>query len=55
MYIIASRLAVAGGRAPGAGWRIVGSRGGGALFHPTKSPHGTSTPLSACDMGVMKV
>jgi photosystem II stability/assembly factor-like uncharacterized protein len=31
-------------------FRIIGPGGGGAMFHPTISPHDTSTVLIACDM-----
>lgn len=31
-------------------WRIIGPGGGGALFHPTVSPHDPRTALIACDM-----
>src|SRR5512138_2283443 len=39
--------------APGAErwqWRPLGPGGGGALFHPTVSPHDPRTALIACDM-----
>jgi len=32
------------------GFRIIGPGGGGAMFHPTISPHDTKTVLIACDM-----
>jgi len=31
-------------------FRVVGPGGGGAMFHPTISPHDTNTVLIACDM-----
>src|SRR5689334_9147651 len=31
-------------------FRIIGPGGGGAMFHPTISPHDTNTVLIACDM-----
>src|SRR5438132_4415169 len=31
-------------------WRIIGPGGGGALFHPTVSPHDPRTALVASDM-----
>jgi len=31
-------------------FKIVGPGGGGAMFHPTISPHDTNTVLIACDM-----
>ena len=31
-------------------WHIIGPGGGGALFHPTVSPHDPRTALVACDM-----
>jgi len=35
---------------PEDGWRGIGPGGGGALFHPTVSPHDPRTALIACDM-----
>jgi photosystem II stability/assembly factor-like uncharacterized protein len=32
------------------GFRVIGPGGGGAMFHPTISPHDTNTVLIACDM-----
>ena len=32
------------------GFRIIGPGGGGAMFHPTISPHDANTVLVACDM-----
>lgn len=32
------------------GFRIIGPGGGGAMFHPTISPHDANTVLIACDM-----
>ena len=37
------------GERPG-GFRVIGPGGGGAMFHPTISPHDTNTVLIACDM-----
>jgi hypothetical protein len=31
-------------------WRGIGPGGGGALFHPTVSPHDPRTALIACDL-----
>ena len=31
-------------------WRVIGPGGGGALFHPTVSPHDPRTALVSCDM-----
>ena len=31
-------------------FRVIGPGGGGAMFHPTISPHGKNTVLIACDM-----
>jgi len=31
-------------------WRVIGPGGGGALFHPTVSPHDSRTALVSCDM-----
>jgi len=36
-------------RRPG-DFKIIGPGGGGAMFHPTVSPHDTNTVLIACDM-----
>ncbi len=32
------------------GFRVIGPGGGGAMFHPTISPHDSNTVLVACDM-----
>jgi photosystem II stability/assembly factor-like uncharacterized protein len=32
------------------GFEVIGQGGGGAMFHPTVSPHDSSTVLVACDM-----
>jgi photosystem II stability/assembly factor-like uncharacterized protein len=42
-------LAFAGDARPG-GFHIVGPGGGGAMFHPTISPHDANTVLVNCDM-----
>jgi photosystem II stability/assembly factor-like uncharacterized protein len=47
--LVAVCLAGAGAERPG-GFRILGPGGGGAMFHPTVSPHDTNTVLIACDM-----
>ncbi len=50
--VLALFAAVAGsafGQRPG-GFVVVGPGGGGAMFHPTVSPHDPSTALVACDM-----
>src|SRR5690349_24811194 len=31
-------------------FRVIGPGGGGAMFHPTISPHDSNTVLIACDM-----
>src|SRR5215470_4190655 len=31
-------------------FRVIGPGGGGAMFHPTVSPHDANTVLIACDM-----
>src|SRR6266480_4774537 len=31
-------------------FRIIGPGGGGAMFHPTVSPHDLNTVLASCDM-----
>jgi photosystem II stability/assembly factor-like uncharacterized protein len=42
-------LAAADGNRPG-DFRIIGPGGGGAMFHPTISPHDVDTVLVSCDM-----
>jgi hypothetical protein len=31
-------------------WRVIGPGGGGALFHPTVSPHDPRMAIVSCDM-----
>jgi len=47
--LVAVCLASAGAERPG-DFRVIGPGGGGAMFHPTISPHDTNTVLIACDM-----
>ena len=47
--VAAILLAYAGDSRPG-DFRIIGPGGGGAMFHPTISPHDSSTVLVSCDM-----
>ena len=42
-------LAGSGDARPG-NFQITGPGGGGAMFHPTISPHDVNTVLVACDM-----
>src|SRR2546423_6063163 len=49
LAIIALVLAAAGDSRPG-NFRIIGPGGGGAMFHPTISPHDANTVLISCDM-----
>src|SRR5882762_11137876 len=46
LVCVASALAA---ERPG-GFRIIGPGGGGAMFHPTISPHDPKTVLISCDM-----
>src|SRR6266850_6265472 len=50
MLVLAAALALTASAAPEDSWRIIGPGGGGALFHPTVSPHDPRTALVACDM-----
>src|SRR5215472_4776139 len=44
-------LALVNGNAPRPGnFRVIGPGGGGAMFHPTISPHDLDTVLVSCDM-----
>lgn len=43
-------LAITGTEPRPGDFKIVGPGGGGAMFHPTISPHDTNTVLIACDM-----
>src|SRR5215475_11291284 len=47
--ILAVSAAGAADERPG-NFRIVGPGGGGAMFHPTVSPHDVNTVLVSCDM-----
>jgi photosystem II stability/assembly factor-like uncharacterized protein len=48
--LVAAALALTASATGGERWRIIGPGGGGALFHPTVSPHDPRTALIACDM-----
>jgi hypothetical protein len=48
--VLAAALVLPAAATPEDGWRGVGPGGGGALFHPTVSPHDPRTALIACDM-----
>jgi photosystem II stability/assembly factor-like uncharacterized protein len=48
--VVVASLALASSAAGENGWRIIGPGGGGALFHPTVSPHDPRTVLVSCDM-----
>jgi photosystem II stability/assembly factor-like uncharacterized protein len=48
--VLAAALALTASATREARWRIIGPGGGGALFHPTVSPHDARTALVACDM-----
>src|ERR1700744_5785910 len=49
LLVIPVLLAGAFGERPG-DFRVIGPGGGGAMFHPTISPHDARTALIACDM-----
>jgi len=48
--VLASAVALTASAPREGGWRVIGPGGGGALFHPTVSPHDPGTVLVACDM-----
>ncbi len=48
--VLAAALALTASAPPADRWRAIGPGGGGALFHPTISPHDPRTALVACDM-----
>jgi hypothetical protein len=43
-------LALSGGDSRPGNFKIIGPGGGGAMFHPTISPHDRNTVLISCDM-----
>src|SRR5258708_38470384 len=47
--LLALRLTSTAADRPG-DFRVIGPGGGGAMFHPTSSPHVTKTALVSCDM-----
>ena len=49
VLLMAAAAATEGERRPG-NFRVVGPGGGGAMFHPTISPHDSHTVLINCDM-----
>src|SRR6266481_9547768 len=49
LILAALALTSSDGNRPG-GFTIVGPGGGGAMFHPTISPHDAETVLVSCDM-----
>src|SRR5437588_5389142 len=49
LAVAAILLAYGGDSRPG-DFRIIGPGGGGAMFHPTISPHDPNTALVSCDM-----
>jgi len=48
--VLAAALALTASATSEDRWRGIGPGGGGALFHPTVSPHDPRTALVACDM-----
>jgi len=49
-YVLLAVLAVSGGTDRPGGFTVVGPGGGGAMFHPSVSPHDIETVLVSCDM-----
>ncbi len=47
---VCALFALAGWTARPGGFQVLGPGGGGAMFHPTISPHDPATALVACDM-----
>src|SRR5689334_25414721 len=49
-YVVLAALTLSvGGDRPG-GFTVIGPGGGGAMFHPSVSPHDIDTVLVSCDM-----
>jgi len=49
-YLVLAALALSGGTDRPGGFTVVGPGGGGAMFHPSVSPHDRDTVLVSCDM-----
>jgi photosystem II stability/assembly factor-like uncharacterized protein len=49
-YLLLAALALSGGADRPGGFSVVGPGGGGAMFHPSVSPHDIDTVLVSCDM-----
>jgi photosystem II stability/assembly factor-like uncharacterized protein len=49
-YLILAAWALSGGTDRPGGFTVVGPGGGGAMFHPSVSPHDRDTVLVSCDM-----
>jgi len=50
VYLVLAALALSGGTDRPGGFTVVGPGGGGAMFHPSVSPHDRDTVLVSCDM-----
>ncbi|HXT27200.1 MAG TPA: hypothetical protein VN749_20460 [Candidatus Eisenbacteria bacterium] len=50
VYVLLAALMLGGSTDRPGGFTVVGPGGGGAMFHPTVSPHDTETILVSCDM-----
>ena len=50
VYLLLAIFALSGGVDRPGGFTVVGPGGGGAMFHPTVSPHDLETVLVSCDM-----
>jgi photosystem II stability/assembly factor-like uncharacterized protein len=48
--LLTTALALTASAASEGRWRAIGPGGGGAMFHPTVSPHDARTALVSCDM-----
>src|SRR5258707_4863735 len=48
--VVAMMLLLDGGDSRPGDFRIIGPGGGGAMFHPTISPHDPNTVVVSCDM-----
>jgi len=50
IYVFLAALLLSGATDRPGGFTVVGPGGGGAMFHPSISPHDTETILVSCDM-----
>src|SRR3989442_1753495 len=49
-FAVAALLLAGGGDSRPGDFRVIGPGGGGAMFHPSISPHDTNTVMISCDM-----